>query len=296
MGYLNPTAGALRESGTQNATASAAPYQVHNSTGGNLTEGTLVYLSGYDTTSGLPKVVKADADAAGRPAEFVVRDAIANGADGYVYKTHRLTGQNTDGASAVGDPVYLDTTAGGWTVTAPTGTDDTVQRIGVVVTKHASTGIVDFYLETPRYKIGTNELQDGAATVAKLTVPKWGVITETVLISAFTDGGAADGTKTLATQLPAGSVFQYSLVTVNVACSGDTTAVLIIGDGSDGDRYNTGTPSVFTTGVKDMGAPSGNRFHSAAQTVTLTVTGGSDFGAVNTAGSITVSLYYLQTA
>lgn len=284
MAYLDPTAGALRESGSQNAIATSQPLEVHNGTGGNLVEGDLVYLSGYDTTSGLPKVVKSDADAGGRPAEFVVRDGIANGADGYVYRTHRLASQATDGGS-VGDPVYLSTTAGGWTLTAPSASNSTVQRVGVIVTSHATTGIIDFQLDTPVQKIGSNELQ----------VPKWGVITETVLISAFTDGGSTVGTKTLATQIPSGAIFQHSRVLVNVAVSGDTTATLTIGDGSDPDRYNTGTPSVFTTGQKDMGNPSGVRDHTSAATVTLTVTTGSDFGAANAAGSITVSLYYLQT-
>lgn len=286
MGYLDPTAGAARESGTGYATASARPLQVHNATGGNLAEGTLVYLSGYDTTSGLPKVTKSDSDAGGAPAEYVVRDAIANGSDGYVYKTHRLTAQNTNSASAVGDPVYLSTTAGGWTLTAPTGDDDTVQRVGVVSAKSATVGIIDFNLDFPIQKIGYNELQS----------PKIGKISQTVLGSQFTDGGGASGTKTLSTQIPAGAVFLYSRVLVNVAFSGDTSAVITLGDGSDVDRYNTGTPSVFTTGQKEMGAPSGTRDHATATTVTVTVTGGSDFGLVNTAGSATIDLYYLMTA
>jgi len=295
MGYLDPTAGQARESGTGFATASARPLQVHNATGGSLAAGTLVYLSGYDTTSGLPQVVASDADAGGTPAEYIIRDAIANGSNGYVYKTHRLTAQNTNSASAVGDPVYLSTTAGGWTLTAPSGADDTVQRVGVVVTKSATVGIIDFNLDTPVAKVGTNELQDSSVTLVKQSVPKIGKISQTVLISEFTDGTGTSGTKTMTTQIPAGAVFLYSRVLVNVALSGDTTAVLTIGDGSDVDRYNTGTPSVLTTGQKEMGAPSGNRDHLTAATVTLTVTGASDFGLVNTLGSLTVDLYYLQT-
>jgi len=137
---------------------------------------------------------------------------------------------------------------------------------------------------------------DGQVTNAKLAVPKVSVISQTILKSAFTDGGSTSGTKTMTTQIPAGAIFLYSEVIVNVAFSGDTTAVLTIGDGSDVDRYNTGTPSIFTTGAKEMGAPSGTRYHAAAQTVTLTVTSTADFTNVNTAGSITVNLYYLATA
>jgi hypothetical protein len=125
--------------------------------------------------------------------------------------------------------------------------------------------------------------------------PRLAKISQTVLISAFTDGGGASGTKTLSTQIPAGAIYLHSRVLVNVAVSGDTTAVLTIGDGSDVDRYNTGTPSVFTTGQKDMGVPSGVRDHLVATTVTLTVTTGSDFGLANALGSITVDLYYIAT-
>lgn len=143
--------------------------------------------------------------------------------------------------------------------------------------------------------VTTGKILDGTVALADLAVPKFGKISQTVLISAFTDGGGASGTKTLSTQIPAGAIFLHSRVLVNVAVSGDTTAVLTIGDGSDVDRYNTGTPSVFTTGQKDMGSPSGARDHTSAATVTLTVTTGSDFGAANAAGSITVDLYYIQT-
>jgi hypothetical protein len=136
----------------------------------------------------------------------------------------------------------------------------------------------------------------GGVTLADQAVPKLGKISQTVLKSTFTDGGSTSGTKALTDQIPAGAIFLYSEVIVNVAFSGDTTAVLVIGDGSDVDRYNTGTPSIFTTGAKEMGLPSGAKYHASAQTVTLTVTSATDFTAVNAAGSITVNLYYLQTA
>lgn len=140
--------------------------------------------------------------------------------------------------------------------------------------------------------------REGAAAAilpADIAAPKISRISQTVLKSAFTDGGSTSGTKTLTTQIPAGAIYLYSVVTVNVAFSGDTSAVIVIGDGSDVDRYNTGTPSIFTTGAKEMGAPSGTRYHAAAQTVTLTVTSAADFTNVNVLGSITVDLYYIAT-
>lgn len=150
-------------------------------------------------------------------------------------------------------------------------------------------------LERMEFSALRTALADLPIAATQITAPNIAKISQTVLASAFTDGGGASGTKTMTTQIPAGAIFQYARALVNVAFSGDTSAVLTIGDGSDVDRYNTDTPSVFTTGQKDVGAPSGARDHVSAATVTLTVTGGSDFGAVNPAGSLTVDLYYLAT-
>lgn len=120
-------------------------------------------------------------------------------------------------------------------------------------------------------------------------------LTETVAFGAFTDGAGTSGTYALTVgTIPVGATVLSAAVTAIVGFTGDTSAVLIIGDGSDTDRYNTGTPSVFTTaaGGITVGAPSGVTYHAAAKTVTLTVTGNADFTSI-TAGSLTVELYYL---
>lgn len=163
MAYLDPAAGQARESGagTSRAVAGAVAAVVRNETGSTIAAGSLVYISGWNETEGAFLITKADADAAGRKADFILRDAIATATTGVAYKTHRLTGQNTSAANAVGDPVYLDTTAGGWTLTAPSGADDTVQQVGVVAVDHASTGVIEFFIDEPT-KVGLNELQDAA--------------------------------------------------------------------------------------------------------------------------------------
>lgn len=141
-----------------------------------------------------------------------------------------------------------------------------------------------------RASLGTlvGGMEDGSAGLLRK-------ITQTVLFSEFTDGGGASGTFVLtAGSIPAGATVLYSAVTAITGFTGDTSAVIIIGDGTDADRYNTGTPSVFTTAANGIavGAPSGVVYHAAAKSVTLTVTSATDFGAV-AAGSVTVSLYYL---
>ena len=117
--------------------------------------------------------------------------------------------------------------------------------------------------------------------------------TQKITRAEFTDGGGASGTLALNVSIPAGAVFARTLVTGITGFIGDTSAVAIIGDGTDTDRYNTGTPSVFTTasaGV-DFGAPSGTAFHSTAKTPTVTITSGADFTNVS-AGEMTVTLFW----
>jgi hypothetical protein len=121
------------------------------------------------------------------------------------------------------------------------------------------------------------------------------VLSQTVTLSDFTDGGATAGTVVLDMTIPKGAVVLQSFITAVTGFIGDTSAVITIGDGSDVDRYNTGTPSVFTTATDvSAGAVSGTAFHAAAiATVTLTVTSAADFTSV-TAGQATVSIMYLD--
>jgi hypothetical protein len=141
---------------------------VGNKTSGALAAGTLVYINGFDTTLGCPTVIQADADAPEKIAQFILPAAIADGETGYVEASYVITDLNTSGASAVGSPVYLSATAGGWTVSAPTG-DRVVQVVGIVKVKHASTGSIYFFPgETVAYKVGTSGLQDAAITADKL--------------------------------------------------------------------------------------------------------------------------------
>jgi hypothetical protein len=129
---------------------------VDNSTGGTLTAGTLVYISGYDASTGAPQITKADGDS--HFAEYVLNADIANAAAGVVYRGYTLGSQNTSGSS-IGDPVYLSATAGGWTGTALTGAAQVSQKVGVVVTSHASTGQVQFDLPGEILKLGSGHIQ-----------------------------------------------------------------------------------------------------------------------------------------
>jgi hypothetical protein len=120
---------------------------------------------------------------------------------------------------------------------------------------------------------------------------------QTCPVSAFTDGGSTSGTLVLGLTIPAGALYVQTLYSGLVGFAGDTTAVAILGDGSDTDRYVTSTANFFTTAAAGVaaGAPSGTAFHaSAVSTVTLTVTSSSDFTLVKTngAGSVVVTMLY----
>lgn len=119
-------------------------------------------------------------------------------------------------------------------------------------------------------------------------------VSETVARAAFTDGGGTSGTYNLATQIPIGARVLGCHITALTGFTGDTSATVIIGDGTDTDRYMTGTPSVFTTAANgiSLGNPSGIAYHDAAKTVTVTVTSATDFTAVS-AGSMTVEYFYI---
>ncbi len=168
------------------STGSAVDREVYNATGSTITKGALVALSGWDETTKLPKVVLADNDAAsGRRADYVAVADILTSTAGIVATTYRFTAQVTTGFT-VGDAVYLDSTAGGWTHTEPSGADAFDQVVGRVAVVHASAGVVEFDVR-PFKKIGTSEIENGAVTAAKLD---GGVVAATIDAVTITATGA----------------------------------------------------------------------------------------------------------
>lgn len=118
---------------------------------------------------------------------------------------------------------------------------------------------------------------------------KAGSIVQTVAYTDFTDGGSTAGTKTLTGTIPVGATVKRAYILALTGFTGDTSATINIGDGTDVDRYMTGNPSIFTTaaGETDLGTPSGTAYHTAAKSIILTATSASDWTAV-AAGRMTV--------
>lgn len=166
------------------------PYQegltVKNVSGGPLAVGDLVYVNGTTTapatgTDPVATVTKADADGSGaaKTATYVVTKAMASNAFGKVGKYLVARGLNTSSYATVGDPVYLGTTAGASTPTAPTLGN--VQIVGYVAVKSATAGIIAYNLNSnPVVSAGglggsaanvTSDAAAGALTLANMALP-----------------------------------------------------------------------------------------------------------------------------
>ena len=190
---------------------------VDNSTGGSLAAGTLVYISGYDAGNGAPQITKADADS--RQAEYILNAAIA------------------DGAAGVGDPIYLSATAGSWTATALTGAAQISQKVGVVVTSHASTGSIQFLLPGEILKIGSGNIQPKAIAVAALAdgtdgeLITWSAsaVADTVAVGTATHVLTSNGAGAAPTFQAAagGGIMQQSIESL-VLTSGTTTSTTYV--------------------------------------------------------------------
>src|SRR3990167_7916701 len=85
-------------------TAAKLSLPVRNESGGTLTAGTLVYASGGGETHSKFLLTKADADAARKPATWILQADLSNNTNGTAYKRHRLTGLNAN-SGTVGDPI-----------------------------------------------------------------------------------------------------------------------------------------------------------------------------------------------
>lgn len=116
--------------------------EVHNQSGSDIAKGKPVYVSGTHN-SGKPIVALADNDGSGTyPAIGLVYETITNGADGKVIISGLLTNISTSTLGNAGDPVYIDSTAGGLTTTRPTAATEKVQKVGLITRSHASNGTI----------------------------------------------------------------------------------------------------------------------------------------------------------
>lgn len=137
----------LTEDGSSFASVTSGATRLENDSGGQIVEGDLVYISGYNATTSKHQVKKAvvtEGNSTTLYARYVATETIEDGASGVFAQIRRLSSVDTSGGT-VGRPVFLSTTAGGWTVTQPSP-ENRIQIVGFIEVVHASTGRVSIEL------------------------------------------------------------------------------------------------------------------------------------------------------
>jgi len=93
--------------------------------------------------------------------------------------------------------------------------------------------------------------------------------------------------------IPEGARWLATHVKVAAAFTGDTSAAITIGDGTDVDRYNTSTLTVSSAGTIAAGAASGTLDHAVEKTPVVTLTTGAN-GANVSAGDMTIRIMFVR--
>lgn len=193
---------------------------------GALSKGDLLHISSYEATEDVFIVEKADADTSGKPAQLIASEANAGSATSLASDIEELTGLNTN-AGNVGDPVYLDaTTAGSWTLTAPSGADQLKQIVGRIKVKSATVGEIVFNtVKSEIVALGSSGLQ-----------PK--SVLKTKLAGGFSKVTIADGTASATNVTVSGMAVGDELVSVlalatkaSIATMADRTSEYAVGAG-----------------------------------------------------------------
>lgn len=209
----------------------------YNASGGTLAAGALVYLDGIDSTSGLFKAYSAQSGATGKQATWVVLESVASAGRGVAAKGGCIkTALNTSGA-AIGDAVYLSTTAAGLTLTG----SGMAQIVGEVATV-ATAGYVNFDL-TREPKISSRIGRVSVLTAAGTSLT--GSTSETVLASA---------------SIAANSIKAGTRVRIRafLRCTAETGATTLTTRIRIGDTTLTGT-AVYTSAATDNPAVGANQ-------------------------------------
>ncbi len=113
---------------------------IKNMTGGTITPGTVVYITGSTGANVTVALASASSEATSSKTFAIVVDTILNNETGRAVRDQVITGLNT-AAYTEGSAIWLGTTAGSITNVKPTPPDHTV-FLGYVVRSHASAGAI----------------------------------------------------------------------------------------------------------------------------------------------------------
>ncbi len=131
---------------TASAGANATLIPVRNTSGGSIAAGAPAYITGYNVGQGRITIDEADGDDLAKlPAFGVLATALGNNTNGEVITSGVATGiiNTNPGGTAVGDGVWVSTTAGELVFDRPT--TGYIQRIGTIARVHASQGVVNIF-------------------------------------------------------------------------------------------------------------------------------------------------------
>jgi hypothetical protein len=119
----------------------AVQFTAKNTSGGTITKGQAIAISGISGNT--PTVALADADATTMPAFGLAGSTAADTLELEVVTFGSLKGIQTNYTGwAVGQPIYVSTTAGTLTNVPPTGEAAKIQNIGTVERVHSSNGTI----------------------------------------------------------------------------------------------------------------------------------------------------------
>ncbi len=235
---------------------------------GGIEANDIVYVSGYDSTTGFIEVLPADADTAAQARDlYWASAAIADGATGFVFKQGSFVSTLS---GTIGDPVYLkDNVSGGGevTLTEPTLTD-TVVEIGTLATAGAN-GRVHVDLGGERIQVHDHADNAGGGALstpalAGTTSGSWtvnsGAVTPTLVTTVGASTGDFDYTITIPTigsavsnTYPTGTA-QYFALTSNADGSVTTTASA----GTTSDTFTLANGESDGTFILSVGAAGTN--------------------------------------
>ena len=325
LDYLNVQDNGLRTSSLRtHAQVEAVRIKVRNATGSSIAANSLIYFNGTysDGTNNYPTIAKAvSATSVGSTffAQAVTTGAIADGADGTAAIFYELTGQNTS-SGTVGDSVYLDTTAGGWTRTRPTG-GQYVQVVGTITVVNASSGRVVLSLgSVPEHLTGGSSglgatfqtltvegASGGAADIYHISdagednADKWKISVAdggNMTWENYTSGSYA----AKLTLTSAGAVTTAGALNIgSVSAAGEDTDKFLVLDSSSNVDYRTGAQVLSDIGAQASGtyttlayktiAVSGqDNVVADAADDTLTLAAGSNVTLTTNASSDTVTI------
>lgn len=143
---------------------------VINKSGSDIAADKLVAIdTTMDTTTNLPKIVLANNATAGHNEVYVTYTAIKNNKTGIVF-SGGLSGKtlNTNGITA-GVAVYLDSTSGGFTGTAPAGVNQRVIPVGYCVTQSSTVGQVLWDIQAAELFVNNALVATGSISSANIT-------------------------------------------------------------------------------------------------------------------------------